>query len=146
MPQFSRISLHREATCHRTIRLVTSRVIKEVDCKVLYGHRSVEEQYKLFLKKCTKLDGRNKKSYHNFYPSLAIDIVPYPVQWPDAKGLSDKEIAARLERFYAFGGFVLGVARTLGIDNLYWGNDWNGDWNFMDQSFNDLPHFELRLE
>lgn len=145
MPVWSYSSQIRLDSCHRQIKLVASRVIQEVDCKVLYGYRSVEEQYRLYKAHRSKLDGRNNKSYHNYLPSLAIDLVPYPVQWPDAKGISEEEAQRRMERFNAFGGYVLGVARTLGIHELYWGNDWDGDWNFVEHSFRDLPHFELRL-
>jgi peptidoglycan L-alanyl-D-glutamate endopeptidase CwlK len=34
------------------------------------------------------------------------------------------------------------VANTLGI-KIRWGGDWNGDLQFRDEKFKDLPHFEL---
>ena len=143
MARWGRTSQSRLITCDRRIVTVANSVIQEVDCKVLYGHRSVQEQHKLFLEGRTKCDGINKLSYHNYSPSLAIDLVPYPVKWPDAKGISEEEAKARMERFHVFGGYVLGVARSRGIP-LFWGNDWDGDWNFIEHSFRDLPHFELR--
>ena len=63
--------------------------------------------------------------------SFAIHLVPYPnLDWNDR------------ERFYYFGGLVLGVARSLFIP-LRWGGDWDMDHNFKDQKFDDLCHFEL---
>ena len=47
------------------------------------------------------------------------------------------------ERFVMFASFVLGVAAVLGI-NIRWGGDWDGDREYKDENFRDLPHFELR--
>jgi hypothetical protein len=62
---------------------------------------------------------------------LAVDVAPYPVDWNDK------------ERFYYFAGFVKGVASSLGI-SIRWGGDWNSDNNLKNQTFFDLPHFELK--
>ena len=70
------------------------------------------------------------KSKHNRQPSLAADVIPYPVDWEDSK------------RFYHFAGFVEGIAAAKGI-KIRWGGDWDGDRSFADQNFHDLPHFEL---
>ncbi len=37
---------------------------------------------------------------------------------------------------------MLAAAHDLGIE-LRWGGDWDRDAEFDDQTFNDLPHFEL---
>lgn len=34
------------------------------------------------------------------------------------------------------------AASTTGV-KIRWGGDWDGDWIHTDQSFHDLPHFEL---
>ncbi|MFQ5990813.1 MAG: hypothetical protein ACE5NA_00110 [Nitrospiraceae bacterium] len=47
-----------------------------------------------------------------------------------------------MDRWRAFGGFVLGVAEMMDIP-IRWGGDWDGDRTFRDQNFNDLSHFEL---
>ena len=70
--------------------------------------------------------------------SMAVDVVPYPVEW-NRQGQ---------ERMRHFAGFVFGVASQLGITDLRWGGDWDGDvWTsrdgLRDQSFMDLPHYEL---
>jgi peptidoglycan L-alanyl-D-glutamate endopeptidase CwlK len=133
MPRFSSSSLGNLTTCHPYLQLLFNTVIKEYDCKVLEGHRSPERQQELLKQGATKV----KFSNHNYKPSLAVDVSPYPI--PNKWGEKDfKELA----KFYHFAGFVKGVAFKLGID-IRWGGDWDGDKDFNDQSFDDLVHFEL---
>jgi len=47
-----------------------------------------------------------------------------------------------LNRFYFFGGFVLGIAKSMNIP-LRYGGDWNGNMDIKDENFLDLGHFEL---
>jgi hypothetical protein len=47
-------------------------------------------------------------------------------------------------RWYYFGGFVLGYAEELNVE-IRWGGDWDGDRKLEDQTFHDLPHFEIKL-
>ena len=49
-----------------------------------------------------------------------------------------------MKRFVDFAGYVKGVAEDLGIA-IPWGGDWDGDGDFSDQRFHDLPHFELTM-
>tara|TARA_R100000501_G_C2592704_1_gene92178 strand:- start:342 stop:734 length:393 start_codon:yes stop_codon:yes gene_type:complete len=129
MPRYSKISKERLATCDERLQGVFNEVIKHVDCKILEGHRSKERQNKLYDEGRTKVrypDGR-----HNFNPSRAVDVTPYPVDWEDR------------ERQTLFAGFVLGTARSMGI-NLRWGGDWDQDFQVMDNRFDDFPHFEIR--
>jgi len=101
---------------------------KNYDCSILQGWRSNEEQEELFKAGRSKL--RAKQSKHNYHPSFAVDVAPYPVDWENK------------ERFYHFAGYVKGVADTIGI-KIRWGGDWNNNNSFDDQTFDDLPHFEL---
>ena len=129
MAKFGRSSKARLATCDKQLQDVFNEVIKTVDCSVLEGHRSKDRQNKLYEEGKTKVrypDGR-----HNASPSNAVDVVPYPVDWDDR------------ERFHLFAGFVLGVARGMGI-TLRWGGDWNMNFEVDDNKFDDFPHFELR--
>jgi len=130
MPSFSKQSAARLATCHMSLQNLFKEVIRHWDCTVLEGHRSIEAQQEAFRRGTSKIDGVNQLGKHNHTPSLAVDVAPYPVDWQD------------LERFRAFGGFVLGVASQLGIV-VRWGGDWDTDRDFKDQRFVDLPHFEL---
>ena len=133
MPRYSKRSKDRLATCDQRLQDVFNEVIKHVDCSVLEGHRSKERQNKLYDEKRTKVKYPNGR--HNFNPSKAVDVTPYPVKWEDR------------ERQTFFAGFVLGIARSMGI-NLRWGGNWdmykeNGKWEVADNRFDDFPHFEI---
>lgn len=141
--KWSRVSQSRLYTCVPEIIAVCDKVIETADCKVLYGHRTPQEQYRLYRAGKSLCDGYRKLSYHNHLPSKAVDLVLCPVLWPDAKDIFADEREARLERFNAFGGYVLGIAHGMGIP-LSWGGDWDGDWNLIEHSFRDLAHFEVR--
>lgn len=131
MATFSPQSLGRLGTCHEDLQRLFMRVVNGWDCTVLEGHRDKAAQNEAFRTGRSKLQWPNGN--HNKKPSLAVDVAPYPIDWQDWK------------RFYAFGGYVLGIADHMGI-GIRWGGDWNGNRDFADQSFNDLPHFELEAE
>ena len=128
MPKFSDKSLDKLQSCHTDLQKIFNEVIKNYDCSVLEGHRSNERQDELYSQSRSKLKGGQSK--HNHIPSLAVDVAPYPINWNDKI------------RFYHFVGYVRGVASQLGIE-IRCGADWDGDFDFGDQTFNDLPHFEL---
>lgn len=144
MNKWSKTSKDRLVTCHPELILLFNTVLPYFDCTVLEGHRSVERQKELYAQGrttpgaiVTHVDGINKKSKHNEKPSMAIDIVPYPVNWKDTN------------RMYHFAGFVKATALMLQRSGLMkhevrWGGDWDNDTEVDDQSFMDLPHFELK--
>lgn len=137
MYKFSKRSRDNLSTASINLQKLFNEVIKEVDCTVICGHRSPEEQFELFKKGrenknfkwvvvdkskvVTNIDGRAKKSNHNYLPSRAVDVVPYPLDWND--------IAA----FKKLGEVVKRKAKELGI-KISWGGDW--------QSLKDYPHYE----
>lgn len=154
MPSYSESSRSKLETAHEDLQKVFNRVVKIFDNTIIYGHRSPEEQFELY-KKGRKLvdrkwviedkgkivtykDGYEKKSEHNEYPSLAVDAVPYPINWQDTNRM----------RFFI--GYVLGVA-----DEMYRngeithkigsGIDWDNDKDLNDQRFNDMPHFRILI-
>ena len=129
---FSQASSDKLKTCDPQLVLLMSETMRvtPIDFTILEGHRSVERQQRLFRQGASKLDGINRKSKHNASPSLAVDIAPYPIDWQD------------LTRFYFLAGAVLSVARFHDIP-IRWGGDWDGDSSWNDQTFHDLPHFEL---
>ena len=129
MPQFGTKSKSKLSTCIPELQEVFNEVIKTVDCSVLEGHRSKDKQNALYKEGKTKVT--YPKGRHNSSPSRAVDVVPYPIDWDDR------------ERFTLFAGFVLGIAKSKGID-LRWGGDWDQDWYVHDNRFDDFPHFELR--
>ena len=130
MFKFSEKSERRLKSCHPDLQRIFREVIKHYDCTVLEGYRSNERQEELFHEGRSK--ARAGQSKHNEMPSLAVDVAPYPVKWDEP------------ERFYHFAGFVLGIAKTMDI-NVRFGGDWDRDNDLYDQTFNDLPHFELIL-
>lgn len=130
MSNFSKESIDNLNTAHPILKELFEEVVKYFDCKVLCGHRGKEEQDKAFSEGKSKL--KFPKSKHNSNPSLAVDVVPYPVDWKD------------LSRFYMFIGFVKGIATLKGI-KIRTGGDWDGDTQVKDETFIDLPHFELIL-
>lgn len=105
-------------------------VVVSWPCEVLEGARTLERQQLLFSQgKSRTLDSKHVPS-HPGEKVTAADVAPLPIDWRDTI------------RFYAFGGYVLGRARSLGI-RIRWGADWNSNLDFHDQAFNDLVHFEL---
>ena len=128
MPSFSEQSSSTLAQCHIDLQRVCDEVIKSYDFTIVEGYRSNERQDELFRQGKSKLQAGMSK--HNSDPSLAVDIVPYPIDWED------------VGRFYLLAGFMFQAASDLGV-RLRWGGDWDGDWDHKDQTFHDLPHFEL---
>ena len=61
-------------------------------------------------------------SNHNVYPSVAVDVVPYPEQYSDVKAFED------------FAKLVKEVAELLNI-KVRWGGDF--------KTFKDYAHWEL---
>ena len=120
MPSFSKRSADKLVTCDERLQVLFNEVIKHFDCTVLDGHRNKERQDAAYN------SGRSKAKYpqskHNTYPSMAADVVFYPIDWDS------------LHRFYEFAGFVKATAIQLGI-KIKWGGDFKG--------FFDGPHFEL---
>jgi len=126
-------------TCHQDLQIIFSEVIKGFDCSIFCGHRVELEQNKAFDSGLSKL--KFPLSKHNKIPSMAVDAGPYfkelkNTDWEDAKA------------FAFFAGYVMAIAERLLksgaiTHKLRWGGDWDGDKRTSDQTFHDLPHFEL---
>ena len=126
--KFGRRSQKNLSEAHPLLIELFNEVIKIRDCAVIEGHRDKFEQDRLFHAGKSKL--KWPRSKHNSFPSMAVDVVPYPVHWTNYRA------------FYHFAGIVKGVAHGMGLQ-IRWGGDWDSDNQFTDQSFHDLPHFEL---
>jgi peptidoglycan L-alanyl-D-glutamate endopeptidase CwlK len=99
---------------------VAAEAIKHYDFTVICGHRTKAEQTAAVLSGASKLAW--PKSKHNSNPSLAMDCVPYPLDWNDDAA------------FTAMATEIKAAAQRLDI-----GLDWGFDlWGF------DMPHFQLR--
>jgi peptidoglycan L-alanyl-D-glutamate endopeptidase CwlK len=134
MPKFSDASARRLATCSPHLQEIMRRAIQITDFTVLCGYRTKAEQDKAYAEKRSQTPW--PKSLHNQEPSRAVDIAPYPIEWPDAKTDNYAEYARKLGRFYQLAGVVKAFAAQLGIP-IRWGGDW--------LNFKDYPHFELIL-
>lgn len=133
MPKFGKRSRTNLAQCDSQLQDLFNVVIKYYDCSVICGRRGKEEQNAAYA------EGRSQKKYpdskHNKNPSLAADVVPWfkvapHIRWKDKKA------------FYHFAGFVRGIAAMMKI-KIRCGSDWDRDFDLDDQTFFDLPHFEL---
>lgn len=124
--------------CHVDIQTIFNEVIKYYDCTITEGSRDEKTQNEYFRIGKSKLEfPESKHNVTELRPkSMAIDAVPCPIDWLDKN------------RFYHFSGFVIGISKILFFQGkishqLRHGGDWDSDNNFKDQSFHDLPHFEL---
>ncbi len=119
MPQFSPTSQERLATCHPDLIRLFNTVITLTDCSIICGHRDEAAQTAAYELGMSKLKWPNSK--HNYTPSRATDVVPYPLNWQD------------LEAFKRLALVVKNAATNLGI-LIEWGGDW---------TFRDMPHYQL---
>lgn len=77
--KFSARSLKNLSQAHPDLQAICHELIKEMDVVVICGHRGEKEQNEAFARGNSKL--RYPRSKHNKMPSLAVDVVPYPINW-----------------------------------------------------------------
>jgi peptidoglycan L-alanyl-D-glutamate endopeptidase CwlK len=116
---------------HR-LRIVTEKVRDLRDITIITGHRGKEEQNKMVELGRSQVYWPNSK--HNTFPSLAVDIQPYPYV----------EKTLREDLSYIAGLFIA-FGRSEGLV-LRWGGDWNKDGQTSDNKFDDLFHIEISGE
>lgn len=122
MSELPHASLQRLNTCHPDLIRVVKKVVETYPIIVppQGGFRGREEQNAAFERGNSRLLWPNSK--HNADPSLAIDLVPSPVNWND------------IHEFCYMAGFVIATAQQEGV-NLLWGGRW--------KKIKDYPHFEI---
>ena len=127
------------------------------DFTVRDGHRGEVVQNKKVDSGLSKVSWPNSK--HNKKPSQAVHLLPHPVKWPQKPVLQplasltlvkhyEKQLkiyVKQVGRFYQLHGFILAASIELDIP-MRWGGDWNRDGNILDQSFDDLGHYEVVLD
>lgn len=131
MYKFSQTSDDRLKTCDKRLQSIFYHAIKisKIDFGITEGYRSVERQKQLLAEGKTKVEFGK----HNEVPSLAVDIVP------KVNGKSDYSIPV----LSYIAGLVDAIAYQMGY-NIRWGGNWDSDGEMLtDQTFDDLPHFEL---
>jgi peptidoglycan LD-endopeptidase CwlK len=139
MYKFSRAGMDKLVTCHPDLQCIMLEVVKWTDCSIFCGHRGKEEQDKAYFENKSKVKYPN--SFHNAIPSRAVDAGPYFVE------IQNTDWNDRIA-FAMFAGRVLQIADQLLKEGkikhtLTWGGDWDNDGRNLDQSFHDLPHFQL---
>ena len=146
MPYFGKRSLENLRGVHPDLVRLANAVIAHWDCQVVDGIRTRDEQVKNMERGVSKTMASKHLAQEDGF-SHAIDIVPYPVDWPAiTRGLNAIKKAdpgMQVAEFYGFIGFVQGMAAALGI-NTRVGADWDNDREFSEHSFIDLPHVELK--
>jgi peptidoglycan L-alanyl-D-glutamate endopeptidase CwlK len=139
------------ATCHKDLQLIFNSAIADKDISIIYGHRSVSEQFELF-KKGRKLingiwvvykpkeivtykDGKEKKSEHNYIPSKAIDAVEWFKEKPHIRWKDKNSFFELNNVLQEHARFLFNVGK---IDHrLVWGGNWK---------MKDLPHWQIYKE
>lgn len=134
MPIYSKNSVERLSSCHKDLQVIFNEVIKYFNNSIITGHRNEEEQRKAYLQGNSKLNWPQNK--HNKLPAMAVDAMPYPIDWRDTS------------RMYYFAGLVKGITFLLRQQGkishgVRFGGDWDSDTEVQDNRFNDLVHFEL---
>jgi peptidoglycan L-alanyl-D-glutamate endopeptidase CwlK len=117
---------------HPDLQRLFNEVIKHVDCMVLGGIRTLEQQEK------DVASGKSETLASKHLPQSdglahAVDVCPFPPNWDDTQWKID---------LWYFGGYVLATAQQMGI-GIRWGGDWKRDNDPENNGFEDLDHFEL---
>ena len=112
--------------CCSEIQSVIKEVLYYRDITILCGYRSKEEQEKMFMQGASKAHAG--QSAHNYQPSLAIDVVPYPIPMKDGKWDNDASDWKDLSNL------IFDIAKSKNID-LTWGGNW--------KKLVDKPHYEI---
>lgn len=148
MFKFGKTSEERLAQAHPDLQRLFRAVITVIDCTIIETHRSAERQ--VLLLRANKTETLN--SYHLPLPSLAVDAVPYPVEWPDQlekkmregdRTITPKRVLQSWGRLYLFAGVVYTKAHELGIE-VEWGGAWRTHMDPRGNGFQDLAHWQLK--
>ena len=134
---YNKTSKNRLQTATYNLQKIFNFVGKRVNTTILDGYRGKIKQNKAYDEGRSRVQWPNGK--HNTNPSKAVDALPYPIDWGEHGNSTQRRKA--INRFYYFGGYVMGVAAVMGI-KLRYGGDWDGDFDLHDQTFDDLVHFE----
>jgi len=135
MPTFSNRSMFKLSTCHEDLQVLFKYVIENMDCTILEGHRTRKAQEVAYQAGKSRLQYPNSR--HNSVPSMAVDVIAYPLDW------------GNYQRHLWFAGYVLGVADRLYAEGLMkhklrLGADWDRDYDITDEKgLRDLVHFEI---
>ena len=142
--QFGNRSKEKLAQCHPDLQLIATESLRvsQVDFGVSEGHRTIEKQQEYFNSGKSKVDGIKIKGKHNHQPSQAFDIYAY---------VSGKPKLSYSKTYLSYlGGVITATAKRLLNEGrithkVRWGYNWDSDGEIgTDQTFQDMPHFELK--
>ena len=147
MSKFGQASAAKLTLAHPDLQKIFNLAISRspVDFAIVDTERSIEQQRDYFKSGKSKLNPDNpehlKKAKHLQRPAMAVDIVI----WIPAK----VGLAYDHNHLCLVAGVITSCARELRstgqiTHDMVWGGNWDGDGEIItDQTFNDLPHFEL---
>ncbi len=125
---FSQRSLKARNELHPMLKTVVDAGIKKIDFVILDAQRGRAAQERAYKAGFSK--ARFGQSAHNYVPAVALDIVPFPINFDNIAG------------FKAIAQVFLEIAKEKQIP-LRWGADWNMNGKVNDENFLDWGHFEL---
>lgn len=140
---FGKLSVANLETCHPDLKLIAEEALKisQVDFGIREGFRTLEKQQEYFETGASQCDGIIKKSKHQAFPSMAMDIRVYVADKP--------KLTYSVIYLSYLGGVITSVARKLLSEgkichSIRWGYNWDSDNEIgTDQTFQDMPHYEL---
>lgn len=121
-------------------------VLAVFDHSITDGTRTMDEQRKNVARGVSKtMDSKHLPQADG--KAHATDAVPFPLpNWTNVEralaAVKKVDPTFDLLRLYYFQGVMKGVASQLGVE-IRQGINWDGDKDFADSSFLDLPHTEL---
>lgn len=147
MYRYGTASKNHLAGVHKPLREVFQEAIKLADIQIIDGIRTFAEQERnLRSGASTTLNSKHLPQPSAGNLSKAVDAVVHPVEWDNLEaGFNavkrvDKGLKV-LEHFWML-GMIAGIAHMKGL-KVRQGIDWNGNGDFSDQTFNDMPHTEV---
>jgi hypothetical protein len=114
--------------CDIRLQNIFNKAIELIDVTILEGHRPKHLQDLAFANGNSRVPW--PKGKHNKVPSMAVDAAPCPIDWRNR------------ERFVYFAGMILGIGAAQGV-KIRWGGSFDRDSDLGNDSFIDLPHFEI---
>lgn len=131
MPSFGKASKERRALLCRDLRTLLDAVIEIYDFSIVESFRDKETQDRYYRQGSSK--AKFGESAHNYNPSFAVDVYPYPCPKKQVKGViqidSDSMEWERMINLFKVYAKEMGIEITCGID-----------W----KSIKDCPHIEIK--
>lgn len=133
MPRFGKKSLEKREYLCKDLKRLVDEVIKYYDFSIICSHRDRTEQEAAYNTGASK--AHFGQSAHNYNPSFAVDVYPYPIpmtrKTPTSAILIDDHSPEWDKMIFAFKS----AAKQLGIE-IECGIDW--------QKLVDKPHIEIK--